>query len=110
MNYLPKLPIISKTARFSVGEMTFKCNFCSAYFWFEERISASSKQDPVFTMCCARGRVRLAETSEPPEPIRSLLLGTHPKSKQFILYIRAYNCTFPLASLGMSILLFYVLF
>jgi hypothetical protein len=108
VNYLPKLPFFSKTARFMVGEMTFKCNFCSAYFWFEERISSSSKQDPVFTMCCARGRVRLAETSEPPEPIRSLLLCTHPKSKQFILYIRAYNCTF--ASLGLSILLFDVLF
>jgi hypothetical protein len=93
--------------------MILKCNFCSAYFWFEERISTSSKQDPIFTLCCARGRVRLAETSEPPEPIRSLLLRTHTKSKQlhiFILYIRAYNCTFALASLGMSILLFYVLF
>ena len=52
-------------------------------------------------MCCTQGRVKLAEIIEPPEPIKSLLLGTHSKSKQFLSYIRAYNCTFALASLGM---------
>ena len=60
------MPVFSKTARFLIGEMIFKCNFWNGYFWFEERKSTSSKQDPIFTMCYARGQVRLAETSEPP--------------------------------------------
>ena len=95
------MPPLSKTIRFSIGEMKYQCKFCRANFWLEERLSTSSKYNPLFTMCCTQGRVKLAEIIEPPEPIKSLLLGTHSKSKQFLSYIRAYNCTFALASLGM---------
>jgi hypothetical protein len=74
--------------------MKYQCKFSKANFWLEERLSTSSKQNPLLSMCCTQGRVKIAEIIEPPERIKSLLLGTHSKSKQFLSYIRAYNCTF----------------
>ena len=81
--------------------MNFICQFCGANFWYDEKITNSPKSEPKFSICCSNGRIKLQEISEPPEPLRSLFLHTHPKASHFMKYIRAYNSNFALASLGM---------
>lgn len=49
-------------------------------------------------MCCLDGRIKLEDIQPPPEPLKSLLTGDHPKSKQFMRNIRRYNNSFQMTS------------
>ncbi|CAH9055778.1 unnamed protein product, partial [Cuscuta epithymum] len=43
-----------------IGDAQFVCGFCNALFWFEERVvSASSKKNPKYSLCCCQGNVVL---------------------------------------------------
>ena len=48
--------------------------------------------------CCSEGTVRLDDIKEPPEPLLSLLKGTHHQSNHFKTHHREYNCAFQMAS------------
>jgi hypothetical protein len=50
------------------------CSKCSAKHWIEERTSSSSMQNPVFSMCCANGKVSLPAPASPPAELRRYLL------------------------------------
>ena len=57
----------------SLGTMSVVCDFCNALRWKGECAG----------MCCLQGKVNIPVLGEPPEPLRSLLLGEHPESKHF---------------------------
>ncbi|GBM28047.1 hypothetical protein AVEN_27436-1 [Araneus ventricosus] len=67
--------------------MSSKCTFCCA-LKFEAETSG---------LCCPNGKVSL------PEPLKSLMEGNHPKSKQFLSMIRKYNSSFQMTSFGTSL-------
>ena len=74
------------------GKMETPCRFCGALRWRGE-IQRTA-------LCCISGKVKVEEIREPPEPLLSLLLGTHEDSKDFHANIREYNSLMSFASIG----------
>ena len=85
------LPVVSKTTvlRHSCG-VAKPCLYCNAMMWPAETGKSS--------LCCSKGSVRLNGIKDAPEPLLSLLKGTHPQSSHFKNHIREYNCAFQMAS------------
>lgn len=73
-----------------IGNMSKVCPHCNALKFNNETPG----------LCCANGKVRLAALNCPPEPLRSLLLGTHNYSNHFLNKIHAYNSCFQMTSFG----------
>ncbi|GBM40381.1 hypothetical protein AVEN_30468-1, partial [Araneus ventricosus] len=61
-----------------IRSMSSKCTFCGA-LKFEAEASG---------LCCFNGKVSLPELPQFPEPLKSLMEGNHPKSKEFLTMIR----------------------
>nr|XP_018910130.1 PREDICTED: uncharacterized protein LOC109039193 [Bemisia tabaci] len=78
----------------SIGKQSNICKFCDAKLWAGE-----SKY-----MCCANGKVKLANLTQPPKLIMDLLNGTHPNSAHFLSAIRQYNSCFAMTSFGAKII------
>lgn len=77
------------------------CQHCKAYMWFGERINKRVKKtQPVFTMCCKQGKVKLPILKTPPATLLALFYNGDEKSKHFREFIRAYNMMFSFTSLG----------
>lgn len=68
----------------NIGSMDQLCVHCKAFKY--------KKETP--GLCCANGKVKLPELSQPPEPLLSLVSGTTPQSKHFLTHIRGYNNCF----------------
>lgn len=69
--------------------------------WYNERLKKDvNEYIPKFGMCCLQGKVKLPILEEPPTLLRSLLDGTHPKSRHFLTNIRCYNMMFSFTSMG----------
>ena len=64
------------------------CEKCGAKKW---------KKEPQ-GLCCLGGKVKPPPIQPPPEPLKSLMEGDTPKSKQFLKTIRAYNSAFQMTS------------
>ena len=86
-----KIPVVSKikVLRHSCG-VAKSCFYCKAMRWPAENITTMA--------CCSDGTVRLDKIRDPPEPLFSLLNGTHQKSSHFKTHLREYNCAFQMAS------------
>uniref|UniRef100_A0A1U7VMW3 Uncharacterized protein LOC104218829 n=1 Tax=Nicotiana sylvestris TaxID=4096 RepID=A0A1U7VMW3_NICSY len=83
------------------GDANYECEYCGAYFWFEERVDKKYKnKKPVFTLCCGRGKIKLPNPKEPPSILKDLLFGSGAKSKHFRENIRTYNSIFSFTSMG----------
>ena len=80
---------VTKVLRHSCG-VPKACFYCKAMRWPAE--------DVISETCCSEGTVRLDAIQDPPEPLRSLLTGTHLKSSHFKQHHREYNCAFQMAS------------
>lgn len=78
---------VSKVA---IGTMSKQCIHCGAKTWNLESMG----------LCCNNGKVGIEPLPEPPALLLSLLRGDHPKSNQFLKYIRRYNYAFAMTSLG----------
>ena len=52
------------------------------------------------SMCYAGGKVKLPSLWTPPEPLKSLLSGQHPRSKEFLTNARKYNSCFQMTCLA----------
>ncbi|GBM40432.1 hypothetical protein AVEN_191984-1 [Araneus ventricosus] len=76
-----------------IRSMSSKCTFCGA-LKFEAEASG---------LCCSNGKVSLPELPQLPEPLKSLMEGNHPKSKEFLTMIRKYNSSFQMTSFGTSL-------
>ncbi|CAO3618736.1 unnamed protein product [Mucor hiemalis] len=83
-----------------LGRMNIKCNDCGALHWIDEKPAASTIASPIWETCCKKGKVKLDVLVEPPEPLKSLMDGTHVKSVQFLNNIRQYNSSFAFTSFG----------
>ncbi len=86
----------------TLGNMTYKCNKCEAMMWLDERVTNSVKL-PVFSTCCARGKVILPSLQELPSPLNTLLTGTDSRSCTFRQNIRMYNSALSFTSIGAKI-------
>src|SRR5438034_2516264 len=86
----------------TLGNMTYKCNECGAMMWLDERVTKSVRL-PVFSTCCARGKVILPSLQELPSPLDTLLTGTDPRSCTFRQNIRMYNSALSFTSMGAKI-------
>src|SRR5258705_4090333 len=71
-----------------IGRMSVTCPHCRAKLWSAERPG----------LCCSGGKVIIPCLDYPPEPLKSLILGTHPLSKNFLRNIRNYNTAFQMTS------------
>jgi len=84
----------------TLGEMTIVCGKCDALHFLEERVASSSCTNPLFTLCCAQGKVRLPPLAPPPEPLRRLLTSNEIDAKDFRQCIRSYNNVSAFTSVG----------
>ncbi|CAI9300097.1 unnamed protein product [Lactuca saligna] len=75
------------------------CEYCGAYFWFEERsLKLSTTHHPRYGHCCKSGDVILPYPSSfPPEYVAL----SH--SDRFLRDIRAYNNMFAMTSFGANV-------
>ena len=53
---------------------TAKCQHCFALHWVEEKTQKSSMKNPLFSMCCASGKVTLPAPVYPPQQLTKYLL------------------------------------
>ncbi|KAL6584446.1 hypothetical protein OROMI_003735 [Orobanche minor] len=55
--------IINNTVYLDNGDANFTCEFCEAIMWYDERIYKSKQLErPVFSMCCAQGKLYIYDT------------------------------------------------
>ncbi|PWA45951.1 helitron helicase-like domain-containing protein [Artemisia annua] len=81
------------------GPCNCVCRSCHALFWYEERLSTSTRRSgPLYHRCCLGGKVRLFLPRDYPPYIQQLF-----SDQQFLNNIRAYNQMFSMASLGETI-------
>ena len=73
-----------------IGGLTIQCTFCGAQKFPGETPG----------MCCSGGKIVLPFLRFPPQPLRDLLDGTSPSSKEFLDNIRQYNSAFQMTSFG----------
>ncbi|KAG5585426.1 hypothetical protein H5410_045860 [Solanum commersonii] len=60
-----------------IHEILHECEKCGALFFYEERINKHYKsKNPIFTMCCQKGKVKLPEHKKPPQVLEQLLFGS----------------------------------
>ncbi|XP_020978113.1 uncharacterized protein LOC110271505 [Arachis ipaensis] len=78
-----------------IGDVDYTCSFCEANFWLLERVEKySTVNQPVFTLCCSKGKVQLSYLQRPPELLCNLIDGRDNKSLHFKKNIRSYNSMF----------------
>ena len=63
--------------------MNVSCQFCSALYWLQERVSTSSRQNPRFKNCCKQGAIVLEAPRNVPEFFSTLFQADNLLSKHF---------------------------
>ncbi|KAK1395112.1 hypothetical protein POM88_014168 [Heracleum sosnowskyi] len=103
INGQPQIALYKKPWNF--GPPTYKCKYCCAILWYEERIQKSHNiSQPKFTFCCMEGRVQIPLLREPPALLKYLQSSeSGKKGIKFMENIRAYNCMFAMTSLGVRV-------
>ncbi|GFT42212.1 uncharacterized protein NPIL_502451 [Nephila pilipes] len=84
----------SLTRHVLIGTMTVVCLYCKAL-----KFSGETKG-----MCCAAGKIKLPQLREPPEPLKTLLVGYTAESKHFLSNIKKYNSCFQMTSFGAEVI------
>ena len=82
------------------GDPTYKCGYCDALLWHDEKIKNTPSSNPEFGLCCSRGKVQLPRLKQPPRLLRDLLENRHIKSHNYIENICSYNMMFVFTSMG----------
>ena len=85
-----KLKISQLSDKSDFGEMTYKCNYCSAFYWKEETNKSS---------CCDNGNIFLSPLSKYNEQLKHLLLH----DMNFRILIRYYNNLFSFATFSANV-------
>ncbi|XP_050126253.1 uncharacterized protein LOC126603446 [Malus sylvestris] len=88
-----------------LGDKSYKCVFCGAYFWLKESLKQSRKKNqPIFTVCCQQGKIIFPAPKPTPTFLNCLLdPNGGQKSLSFRENIRAYNSMFSFTSTGAKI-------
>ncbi|XP_061395554.1 uncharacterized protein LOC133331174, partial [Musca vetustissima] len=74
----------------AIGSMNNVCRHCNAYKYKHETPG----------MCCSNGKIVLPQLLPPPQPLLSLMTGSHLDSQHFLSNIRKYNSAFQMTSFG----------
>uniref|UniRef100_A0A453BY95 Helitron helicase-like domain-containing protein n=1 Tax=Aegilops tauschii subsp. strangulata TaxID=200361 RepID=A0A453BY95_AEGTS len=83
------------------GRPTYKCQYCKALLWCEERLNSNKgTKTPSFGICCKQGKIDLPPLREPPPYLRNLLRSEGQDSVNFKENIRSYNSMFSFTSMG----------
>ncbi|CAH9100410.1 unnamed protein product [Cuscuta epithymum] len=84
-----------------VGDPSYKCSFCGALFWYDERLESHYRaKNPKYSGCCMQGKVKLPLIKRPPPIIENLFMGCDELSKHFLKNVRSYNNMFSFTSMG----------
>ena len=78
--------------RHIMPQRSIKCSFCDALVWIEEK-SGGNKKKPLFSICCAQGKVKIPPMIQLPKILNSFL-----ENKNFLANIRKYNAAFSFIS------------
>jgi hypothetical protein len=78
------------------------CRHCKACLWPEKRVR-SLVANPVFEMCCCKGKVSLPKLPRCPEEQGEYWLGQTGAAKDFRWNARAYNSSLAFTSQGANI-------
>ncbi|KAK4519555.1 uncharacterized protein ATC70_009791 [Mucor velutinosus] len=83
-----------------LGRMDVVCDGCGALHWDAARTTGQARSNNLFYSCCKKGKAILPLLQDPPEPLNSLINGSHPRSSHFLKHIRQYNTLFAFTSFG----------
>lgn len=84
----------------TLGPPSVKCSKCSAVMWKEERVNKNvTKGQPIFSMCCKKGEVKLPAPPLTPSYLQSLY-DDKERGPSFQRSIRLYNAMFSFTSTG----------
>ncbi|CAG8716175.1 9054_t:CDS:1, partial [Acaulospora morrowiae] len=56
----------------NIGSISIECPECKALHWIDEKVTGS-RHTPIFSTCCAKGKVKLLAIASPPELLEMLL-------------------------------------
>ncbi|XP_068331187.1 uncharacterized protein [Pyrus communis] len=88
-----------------LGDKNYKCIHCGALFWIKESLKQKSKNnEPLYSLCCQQGKVKLPRPMPTPHFLENLLDPT--KGQTSLLFrqnIRAYNSMFAFTSMGAKV-------
>nr|XP_028952599.1 uncharacterized protein LOC103405083 [Malus domestica] len=88
-----------------LGDKKYKCIYCGALFWTKESLKQKSKNnEPLYSLCCQQGKVKLPRPMLTPHFLENLLDPT--KGQTSLLFrenIRAYNSMFAFTSMGAKV-------
>ena len=96
-------PYQEPSIRHSIGSMDVACHHCHALHFDGEKLTASTRNNKKFGMCCLQGQVQLPLLPQPPSTLRDLLCGRSPLSPDFFKCIRQFNSALAFTSLGAKI-------
>ncbi|KAK9683502.1 hypothetical protein RND81_10G145800 [Saponaria officinalis] len=89
------------TEYWDIGDPKWSCKFCGSMMWFNERVRKDRKsENPEFSMCCLKGKVKLPLLQDPPTTLKYLITNNDVQGKHYIENIRAYNMMFSFTSMG----------
>jgi hypothetical protein len=80
------------------------CSNCQAIMFAEEK-TGGTNANPIFTLCCAKKKVKLPEHPPPPPLLMRLFNGTDIRSEEFLRKIRLYNSVFAFTSFNSNVCL-----
>ncbi|XP_035835338.1 uncharacterized protein LOC110865421 isoform X3 [Helianthus annuus] len=84
---------------FDCGDCVCVCQYCSAMFWFAERVVHISRSNhPRYNQCCKSGTVAMPFPLQPPPVIKQLF-----DDSGFLERIRLYNSMFAMTSFGADV-------
>lgn len=66
-------------------------------------ISGSSKSNPIFHLCCSKGKITLASLMSTPSVIAQLLTEKTPVAEEFRKHISSYNSALSFSSIGVKL-------
>ena len=87
-----------------IGKMEYVCGACGALMFKDEvhKYIHKGSTQMCFSMCCSYGHVKVSPVSEPPNLLKTLLLGNSSRCHHFLWNIRAYNSAFAFASMTLT--------
>jgi hypothetical protein len=94
--------ISQQILRYDAGRMKVECRSCKALMWIDER-SNKAFSNPIFHICCGKGKYVLHPFPKTPPLLSGLLKGNTPQCKEFRSHIRTYNNALSFTSLGVNL-------
>src|SRR6266540_1052163 len=64
------------TGRSYLGKPEYKCKYCDAIFWFNERNKCATRcnnREVIYSNCCKNGKIKIPKFREPPPYLNNLV-------------------------------------